>query len=123
MTADELLSLVSGLGLRIRLSADGELRLHGPRQAVTPSLIALLQRPGHREDLRERLATRRIVLLAKDGSMEKVLAQVALGEEFARLYAECSQQPGRVLAAEWLDTTHGRHQWIRFLTKFSEEGV
>jgi hypothetical protein len=119
MTADELLSLVSGLGLHIRLSAEGELRLHGPRQAVTPSLLALLQRPGHRELLREHLATRRIVLLAKDGSMEKVLAAVAPGEEFTRLHAECSHHPARVLAAEWLDTTHGQHQWIRFLTKFT----
>jgi hypothetical protein len=118
MTADELLSLVSGLGLQIRLSGDGELRLHGPRQAVTPSLLSLLQRPGHREDLRERLSTRRIVLLANDGSLEKVLAAIAPGHEFARLYAECSHYPGRVLAAEWLDTTHGRHQWVRFLTKF-----
>jgi hypothetical protein len=60
MTADDLLSLASGLGLKIRLSPDGELRLH----------------------------------------------------------AECSLYPGRVLAAEWLDTTHGRHEWVRFLTKF-----
>jgi hypothetical protein len=87
MTADDLLSLASGLGLKIRLSPDGELRLHGPRQAVTPSLLALLQRPGHREALQERLATRRIVLLAADGSIEKVLATVAPGEEFARLHA------------------------------------
>jgi hypothetical protein len=118
MTADELLSLASGLGLQIRLSPDGDLRLHGPRQAVTPSLLALLQRPGHREVLRERLATRRIVLLATDGSMEKVLAAVASGEELARLRAECSHHAGRVLVAEWLDTTHGRRQWVRFLTKF-----
>jgi hypothetical protein len=118
MTAHELLSLASGLGLQIRLSPDGELRLHGLRQAVTPSLLALLQRPGHREALQEHLATRRIVLLAADGSMEKVLAAAAPGEEFARLHAECSHHPGRVLAAEWLDTTHGRHEWVRFLTKF-----
>jgi hypothetical protein len=118
MTADDLLSLASALGLQIRLSPDGELRLHGPRQAVTPSLLALLQRPGHREVLRERLATRRLVLLAADGSMEKVLAAVAPGEEFARLHAECSRHPGRVLAAEWLDITHGQHEWVRFLTKF-----
>jgi hypothetical protein len=97
MTADELLSLVSGLGLQIRLSGDGELRLHGPRQAVTPSLLSLLQRPGHRESLHERLSTRRIVLLANDDSLEKVLAAIAPGHEFARL-----RNAATTLAASWL---------------------
>jgi hypothetical protein len=63
------------------------------------------------------MSTRRIVLLAADGSVESLLSLVEPGEEFAALRTAADQHPGRSVAAEWCATVSGQPDWRRVLTR------
>jgi len=63
-----------------------------------------------------RAVARRIVLLAPDGAVERVLALPAASRAHATLRRLASAHPGRTVAAEW---QQGR-RWVRYLTMQNE---
>lgn len=59
-----------------------------------------------------RPAQRRIVLLAPDGTVERVLAEPVAAKVIDELRRLRAEYPGRSLAAEWQQ----RGKWIRWIT-------
>lgn len=122
MKLDDLLGKIRGRGLDIVFDVDGQPRVKGDKEMLTPALVRLLKL--RREEVIRKLGPKpeqRIVLLAEDGSVEKVLAECGNGEEREKLRGLAEQWTGRTLAAEWLRKRHGKEDWVRFLTKHPRE--
>lgn len=119
MTTDQVLAILKDRGLRV-IWSEGELRVRGSRNEVTPALLDVLRL--HKPELLARLRPKpwRVVLYAgpdaNESPVECVLVECEADERHVQVRKLAREHRGRAVAVEGARRKEdGSTEWVRTL--------